>query len=156
MTKAGQSGFTLIEITIVLGLVGVIAAFGVAMSYSSLSQTTVTQERDLFVTLLLRGTRAAAIANMEEAAHGVYIDDANNRYILFKGTDPNGVNASPRYIPYTNDTITVGSTGGDTIVFEQLSGKVIDGVMGGVGTISISNGDATQEIIIRESGQIDW
>lgn len=149
-------GFTLIEITIVLALVGVIAAFGVAMSYSSLSQTTVTQERDLFVTLLLRATRAAAIANMEEAPHGVYIDDVNNRYILFTGTDPNAVNANPRYIPYTNDVITVGSTGGDTIVFEQLSGKVIDGVIGGVGTISISNGNATQGIIIRESGQIDW
>jgi len=152
MKKTGQSGFTLIEVTIVLGLIGVIAAFGVAMSYSSLSQTNVTQERDLFVTLLLRGTRAAAIANMEEAAHGVYIDDANNRYILFTGTTYSSSDPSNRAIPYTNDVITVSNTGGDTIVFEQLSGKVTTGA----GTISISNGSATQEIIIRESGQIDW
>lgn len=145
-------GFTLIEITIVLALVGVIAAFGVAMSYSSLSQTTVTQERDLFVTLLLRGTRAAAIANMEEAPHGVYIDDANNRYILFTGTAYSSSDPDNRSVPYTDDVITVTNNGGNTIVFDQLSGKVITGA----GTISIGNGNATQEIIIRESGQIDW
>ena len=152
MTKAGQNGFTLIEITIVLGLVGVIAAFGVAMSYSSLTKTSVTQERDLFVTLLLRGTRAAAIANMEESAHGVRIDNANDRYILFTGTDPNGASANPRYIPYTNEVIDIEYTNGDTIVFEQLSGKVTVGY----GTIRIKNSNATQEIIIRQSGQIDW
>ena len=152
MTKAGQNGFTLIEITIVLGLVGVIAAFGVAMSYSSLSQTTVTQERDLFVTLLLRATRAAAIANMEEAPHGVQIDNASHRYILFTGNTYSASDPNNRAIPYTSDLITVTNTGGNTIVFEQLSGKVSTGA----GTISISNGNATQEIIIRESGQIDW
>ena len=145
-------GFTLIEITIVLALVGVIAAFGVAMSYSSLSQTTVTQERDLFVTLLLRSTRAAAIANMEEAPHGVYIDDANNRYILFTGTAYSSSDPDNRSVPYTDDVITVTNNGGNSIVFDQLSGKVTSGA----GTISIGNGNATQGIIIRESGQIDW
>jgi prepilin-type N-terminal cleavage/methylation domain-containing protein len=152
MKNSSQSGFSLIEITIVLGLIGVIAAFGVAMSFSSLSNTSVTQERDLFVTLLLRGTRSAAIANMGEVAHGVQIDNANHRYILFTGTTYNSSDPNNRSIPYTNDAITVGSTGGDTIVFEQLSGKVTTGA----GTISIGNGSATQEITIRNSGQIDW
>jgi prepilin-type N-terminal cleavage/methylation domain-containing protein len=152
MYKTHQQGFSLIEVTIVLGLIGVIAAFGVAMSYSSLSKTSVTQERDLFVTLLLRGTRAAAIANMQETPHGVYIDDANNQYILFNGTTYSSSDPDNRTIPYTNDVITVTNTGGSTVVFDQISGNVITGA----GTISIGNGEATQQIIIRESGQIDW
>lgn len=152
MKKLHQSGFTLIEVTIVLGLIGVIAAFGVAMSFSSLSRTSVTQERDLFVTLLLRGTRAAAIANLEETAHGVQIDNTNHRYILFNGTNYDENATSNRNVPYTSESITVTNTSGDTVVFEQLSGAVITG--GGV--IAITNGSATQEITIRNSGQIDW
>ena len=152
MRKAHQSGFTLIEVIIVLGLIGVIAAFGVAMSYSSLSSTSVTQERDLFVTLLLRGTRAAAIANLEETAHGVQIDNTNHRYILFDGTSYDEDATSNRSVPYTSEAIAITNTGGDTIVFKQLSGDVITG--GGV--ITITNGSATQEITIRNSGQIDW
>jgi prepilin-type N-terminal cleavage/methylation domain-containing protein len=152
MKKASHSGFTLIEVTIVLGLIGVIAAFGVSMSFSSLSRATVTQERDLFVTLLLRSTRSAAIANMAESAHGVQIDNDNNRYILFTGTAYDENNVGNRVIPYISEVITVSNTGGDTIVFEQLSGDVATGA----GTIAISNGTAVQEIIIRESGQIDW
>jgi prepilin-type N-terminal cleavage/methylation domain-containing protein len=152
MRYRNAQGFTLVEVTIVLGLIGVIAAFGVAMSFSSLSQTTVTQERDLFVTLLLRSTRSAAVANLEESSHGVQIDNANNRYILFNGTTYVDGAASNRVIPYTNEAISIDNTGGNTIVFEQLSGDVAVGS----GTVVIANGDASAEIIIRESGQIDW
>lgn len=152
MRQRHTSGFTLIEITIVLGLIGVIAAFGVTLSFSSISRATVTQERDMFVTLLLRSTRSAAIANLEESAHGVQIDNANGRYILFNGTVYDENDTKNRAIPYVSDVITVSNTGGNTIVFEQLSGDVTTGA----GTIAISNGTAGQEIVIRESGQIDW
>ena len=152
MKKLRQGGFTLIEVTIVLGLIGVIAAFGVAMSYSSLSKTNVTQERDLFVALLLRSTRAAAIANIDETAHGVKFDNSGHRYILFDGADPNAAAANPRYIPYTNENINVTNTGGDTIVFAQLSSDVTFGS----GTVSISNGVTSQAVNIRSTGQIDW
>ena len=145
-------GFTLIEVTIVLGLIGVIAAFGVALSFSSLSNTTVTQERDLFVTLLLRGTRAAAVANIKEISHGVKIDNGNHKYILFEGESYTANPSSYREIPYTSEVIDITNTGGDTIVFQQLSGNVI----AGDGVITVSNGSAMQEITIRESGQIDW
>ena len=145
-------GFTLIEVTIVLGLIGVIAAFGVALSFSSLSNTTVTQERDLFVTLLLRGTRAASVANIKEISHGVKIDNGNHKYILFEGESFAANPSSYREIPYTSEVIDIINTGGDTIVFQQLSGNVI----AGDGVITVSNGSATQEITIRESGQIDW
>ncbi len=152
MTYTNQRGFTLLEIIIVMGLVGVIAMFGVAMSLSSVSRSSVMQERDLFVTLLLRGARAEAIANVGEISHGVEFDNANHRYILFEGNDPSDDPSTNRIVVYTNESITINNTGGSTIVFEQLSGDVTTGA----GTITLSNRNSTQEIIIREVGQIDW
>ena len=179
-TKPRQAGFSLIEIVIVLGLVGVIAAFSVVMNFGSLSRSSVTQERDLFMTLLLRSTRSEALANKGEIAHGVHIDNARHQYVLFNGTsctvseageggaggeggeggsEGGGAggsgtcgNTSDRVIPYTNSSVTITNTGGDTIVFDPLSGEVSTGA----GTITITNGVATQKIIIRSNGQIDW
>ena len=153
MQKSHQHGFTLIELVMVLALIGVIASFSAAMSLSSLSKSAVTQERDLFVTLLLRGARAASLANIGGTAHGVKIDNTNHQYILFDGTDPNAASANKRFIPYTNNAITINKNPpGDTIVFEQLSGNVTSGD----GTLTISNGNTSQSIIIRSNGQIDW
>ena len=153
MQKSHQHGFTLIELVMVLALIGVIASFSAAMSLSSLSKSAVTQERDLFVTLLLRGARAASLANIGGTAHGVQIDNANHQYILFDGTDPNAASANKRFIPYTNNAITINKNPpGDTIVFEQLSGNVTSGD----GTLTVSNGNTSQSIIIRSNGQIDW
>lgn len=142
----------MIELIIVLGLIGVIAGFGATMSFSSLSRSSIGQERDLFVALLLRSTRAAAIANIDETAHGVKFDNSGHRYVLFDGTDPSAAAANPRYIPYTNENINITNTGGDTIVFAQLSSDVTSGA----GTVSISNGVTSQDVNIRPTGQIDW
>ena len=152
MQKSHQHGFTLIELVMVLALIGVIASFSAAMSLSSLSKSAVTQERDLFVTLLLRGARAASLANIGGTAHGVQIDNTNHQYILFNGTTYTAGAASNRVIPYTNSAISITNSAGNTIVFEQLSGSVATGA----GTITISNGNSTQSIIIRAVGQIDW
>lgn len=153
MQKSHQHGFTLIELVMVLALIGVIASFSAAMSLSSLSKSAVTQERDLFVTLLLRGARAASLANIGGTAHGVQIDNTNHQYILFNGTTFTAGTASNRVIPYTNNTISITKNlPGETIVFEQLSGNVTSGD----GILTISNGNTSQSIIIRSNGQIDW
>jgi prepilin-type N-terminal cleavage/methylation domain-containing protein len=145
-------GFSLIELVLVMALVGVVASFSVAMSMSSLAKNAVTQERDLFITLLLRSTRTAALANIDSVAHGVFIDNSSHQYTLFNGTTYNSSDPSNRVIPYSNNNLTFHSNGGDTIIFEPLSGNVISGT----GTIAIANGVATSTIIIRDNGQIDW
>ena len=142
----------MIELIIVIAMIGVIASFSAAMSLSSLTKSSVTQERDLFVTLLLRSTRAASLANLNNTAHGVQIDNTNHQYILFNGTTYTAGAASNRVIPYTNSALSVTNTGGNTIVFEQLSGSATTGA----GTITIGNGNTSQSIIIRSVGQIDW
>lgn len=160
MQKNQHQGFTMIELIIVIGLIGVIASFSAAMSLSSLSKSNATQERDLFVSLLLRGARAKALANIDQKPHGVYIDDSCHRYILFEGisfTMPAGTcpTSGLDSIDFTNklhNPPTVANSGGKTIVFEQLSGNVTTGS----GTTTFSSNGVTLKVNIRSNGQIDW
>lgn len=154
MTRKTAGGFTLIEVIMVIGLVGVIALFGVAMSMSSVAKSGVIQERDRFVSLILSGARAEALANVGEQAHGIHIDDVNHRYILFEGTSYNASDPSNRETPYSNESIDISNTGGDDIVFEQLSGNVSHGA--GTVTFKIVNSNTEVKISINEVGQINW
>ena len=149
MTHTRTQGFSMIELVLVLALVGVVAFFTVPLSLSALSRSAVAQERDLFVSLLLRGARAAALANINEKSHGIHIDNSTKEYVLFEGTTYTAGVATNREIPFTNDTISV--SGATDIVFEQLSGNVANQV-----TLNITNGAQSDDIIIRRTGQIDW
>jgi prepilin-type N-terminal cleavage/methylation domain-containing protein len=152
MKKVHTPGFSLIELILVMALIGIIASFSVVMTLGSLSKSAVTEERDLFVTLLLRSTRTASLANIDNVAHGVFIDNNNHQYILFNGTTFNSDDTKNRIIPYSNNTITFHLNGRNPIVFEQLSGNVISGSS----SIAIVNGNVTTTLTIRENGQIDW
>jgi Tfp pilus assembly protein FimT len=150
-----QRGFTFIELITILGLVGVCGAMSIAMSMSALTQSNVSEERDHFVALLLQTARADALANRDAAPHGIYIDNICHRYIRFAGntfTPPGNCTHDQREIPYTNEATDVASTGGNTILFEQLSGNVIQGA----GSITLANGGEVQAVRLRSIGQIDW
>ncbi len=148
-------GFTFIELILVLGLVGILAAFSMVMSMSTLSRSRVLETRDLFVTHLLQNARSEALANIDARSHGVYIDNRCHRFIRFADTTytpPSDCAHDPEEIPYSTDRISVTNTGGDIIIFEQLSGNVITGA----GTVTLTNGAETLDITLRTSGQIDW
>ena len=149
MSHSRTQGFSMIEVILVLALIGVIALFSIGLTFNSLGRSAVAQERDLFVSLLLRGARAAAIANINESSHGIHIDNDLNEYVLFQGTTYNASASTNRTISFTSDNIDV--TGATDIVFEQLSGDVANEV-----TLALASGEQTSSIIIRETGQIDW
>jgi prepilin-type N-terminal cleavage/methylation domain-containing protein len=160
MKHAHHRGFTFIELIIVVGLIGILLTFSMVMSFSSISRSSVIQERDLFVALLLTGTRAKAIANVEQKPHGIHIDNICHRYILFVGNPPTPTLPSDgtctpkdsREILFTNTSLNVTSTGGNTIVFAQLSGDVL----AGIGTLTFAQGSTTQEVEISSAGRINW
>ncbi len=148
-------GFTFIELILVLGLVGILAAFSMVMSMSTLSRSRVLETRDLFVTLLLQNARSEALANIDARSHGVYIDNHCHRFIRFADTaytPPSDCAHDHEEIPYSTERISITNTGGDIVIFEQLSGNVITGA----GTITLTNGAETLDITLRTSGQIDW
>lgn len=151
MTSLRTQGFSMIELILVLALIGVVALFTVPLTMDSLTRSSVTQERDLFVSLVLRGARAAALANIDQKSHGIHINPTE--YVLFDTPVYSATAASNRRIPFSNSAIAVSSSNGSDIIFQQRSGDVI----AGVGTISFSrSGGQTQTVVIRESGQIDW
>lgn len=152
MTHTRHQGFTYIELLIVVGLIGIILSLGIVMDIGSLSRSSVIEERDLFVSLILTGARAHAIANIHESAHGVHIDNTLHQYILFEGTAFSQGNPSNRAIKFTSDHISVTTTGGDDIIFTQLSGDVLLGD----GTVTFEGNNATQYVRINKVGQIDW
>lgn len=160
MHKIKHRGFTYIEIIIVVGLTGIILAFGMAMNLGSIGRSGVNQERDLFVSLLLSGARAKAMANIDQKSHGIHIDNTCNRYILFESNPPipslpSDGNCTPkdsREISFTSSSTEIINTGGSDIVFEQLSGDVIIGA----GVIVIKGNNATTTIELSSAGRINW
>ena len=123
------------------------------MGVSAITQSSVIQERDFFVTLLLRSARAGAIANFAEKSHGVHIDTTLHTYTLFTGTSYVAGASGNRTIAFTNNHINItNSSGSADIVFQQLSGNVTTGA----GTLTLTDGNTTQHIGINAVGQIDW
>ncbi len=142
------TGFTLIELIVVVALLSLITGVGIVMSYSSIARANVIQERDTLVSLLLSGARARALANINESSHGVHIDAANHRYILFEGTSyPNNTEPS---VAFNEDLIIAASS--DDIIFEQRSGNVLSG--NGAITLTLNGRDIMFDI--NEAGRIDW
>lgn len=149
---AHQGGFTYIETLVVVGILSIVLSFGMVIGVESIGKTSVLEERDLFVSLVLTGARARAMANNEQTAHGVYIDNVHHAYILFIGNAFVQGAPSNRTIPFTNKHISVSNTGGDTIVFSQLSGNVGQGA----GTITMYGNNTSQHIHLNSIGGINW
>ncbi|MBY0310189.1 type II secretion system GspH family protein [Patescibacteria group bacterium] len=149
---ATTSGFTLIELLIVMSLLAVIAAFSAPLSLTSLSHSTLLQERDVLVSLVLMNARSAALVNRDRSAQGVFIDQTNRQYVLFNGSTYTQGAPSNRLIPFISQSVAVSNSGGDTIIFAPHTGTIIKGA----GTISVGSGIATHTVTTNDVGMIDW
>jgi prepilin-type N-terminal cleavage/methylation domain-containing protein len=146
-------GFTLIELILVIGLLGIVLSFNVAISLSVVAQSSVVDERENFLSLVLLRARSHALANMHETSHGVRIDAEHAQYILFEGTSFNPSASNNIVIPFTNENNTVNHSSDATdIIFEQLSADVI----AGAGKVTIQNGEEKVAVDIYPSGGINW
>ncbi len=147
-----ERGFTLIEILIVLGLVGVIASFGVIMSYSSISRVNSSQERDLLVSLLLSGARAEALANIDEKDHGVHIQD--DKYILFEGSSWGS--ATNKRDVIRNSVVKITGPSGILPPFDVIFTRLSGNVSAGDGTITLTGNGQSIDFTINKVGRINW
>lgn len=142
-----RAGFTLIEVLIVVGLIGLIATLGVLIGFDSITRSSLGGERDFLVSFIV-GARARALANVDESPQGIYIDE--NSVILFEGSEYNPADPNNR-ISERNSSILI-SPNPTEIVFEQLSANVTSGA----GVFTLSSDEKTAEVDVNTVGRVEW
>lgn len=143
-----KKGFTLTEILIVIGLVGIFAAFGMFVSMDFYRSFSFRAEQSIAVSILMKA-RSRALANVEESTHGVHFE--TDKYVLFQGTPyvaghPNNedINIAP----------TVSTSGLTEVTFDQLTGKAT--LTPGGAILTITSGAKSAVITINDEGRIEW
>src|ERR1044072_4262622 len=78
-------GFTLIEILITIGLIGLIAALGLFISLNFYKNYSFRSERNVIVSILQKA-RSQSMDNIDEQRHGVhfFINGGKLTYLLFE------------------------------------------------------------------------
>lgn len=140
------SGFTLVEITIVLAIMAGLATIGLIVGVDSYSRYNFHSEKDTVVSMLQKA-RSAAINNIGESWHGVYFGDSAN-IILFQGQGATK-DYTHRNLAFDfkiEKSTVVSYSGTSEIVFDQLSGNTSSG------TVTINSANIT----INNEGGIDW
>jgi prepilin-type N-terminal cleavage/methylation domain-containing protein len=151
MYQKYQLGFTYIELIIVMALIGIIGSYSLAINLSGSRQSTVINERNQLVTLVLYKIRSEAIANINESDHGVHIDNQNKQYLVFSGNNYDFTNLTNIAIPFGNNKLDVTTNPETDIIFKAISGDAVSST-----TISIRN-DKTEALIdVNNLGQINW
>jgi len=144
-------GVTLIEVLVIIGLVGVIAAIGLVVSFGSFQRNSFSTQRELAVVLLQRA-RSRAMANIHESAHGFVI--TADKFVVFEDTDDSGAYEEANDVEevVARDS-NVSHSGIDEFLFEQLSGNAVSN--GALDLVGNRPGDSAT-ITVDPNGRIDW
>lgn len=149
-----QTGFTLIEILVVVGMTVMIMSFGLFFDLDSFRQHSFQADRDTLISLL-QHARSRAVSNICYGAtcidgkpHGVRIE--NEQYIVFQGSSYALRDQAFDTILEANEGI--GHSGLEEVVFSQLTGEATSGDI----ILSDSMTTRTSTISISTEGQIIW
>lgn len=149
-TSTNGNGFSLIELLIVVALIMIIAGFSMTLSTSAIMRSNAADERD-FIVALLTESRARALSNVDESAHGVYIDTGVRKYLTYERRGGcTRATTSVIEIPFVSSA----SVGGTLDrCFAPLSLRVS---AGNTGTTTIALGGSTTTVNVNSVGRIDW
>ena len=152
-TFTHKSGFSLIEILIVMAIVGVIMFLSVIAGIDSLARTNFNAEIENAVAVLQKA-RSESINNIGGVAHGIHFPAAGatdpDSMIIFKGGNSEfSISRNPA------STYSANPVAAKDINFEQLTGRVTACVTACVITIT-DNGGRTDVITINYEGGIDY
>ncbi len=157
MAKNFSRGFTLLEILVVMGLVLMVVAFGLIVSFDDYRGFTFRNERDVVVNVIQKA-RGQAINNMcfgagctDGKPHGVYFGTAG-AYVIFQGTDyASRDTAVDEVIEAKSDAAVL--SGMTSVVFNRLRA---DAVTTGGATLTVSQQGRDSVITIEPEGRIWW
>lgn len=152
-----RSGFTLLEILVVMGLVLMVVAFGLIVSFDDYRGFTFRNERDIVVNVIQKA-RSQAMNNMcfgstctDGKPHGVYFG-TTGQYIIFQGTTyASRDNAVDEVIESKDNASTV--TGLTSVVFNTVRG---DAVTTGGSTLTVTQHGRSSTITIEPEGRVWW
>ncbi len=152
-----NSGFTLIETVVVIGIFSVITCLALSTDIAGLHRYSFTDERNNLIAILYTARNEAqnnfCLGDdcLDGTEHGVHIE--NGEIILFQGVTYDSSNETNRIIPI-DSAVTI--TGATDIVFEKNSG---DAHTVPIGTWSVTMTDTSghSSIVSTNSvGQITW
>lgn len=144
--KKYLSGFTLIEIIIVLGILAGLGSMGLFISMDFYKSYVFYSEQSIVVSIIQKA-RNHSMVNVNEATHGVKFE--SGQYTIFQGENYASRDVAYDEIIPVNPTIT--RTGIEEVVFSQLSG---DSSISG--NITMSDGLRSSIISIENEGRINW
>ena len=149
LTPRKGAGFTLIELLIVIGILVIVS--GLSVPFLQTFQVS----SDLYthantVTQILRRAQRQAVVGLNSSDWGVYFNNGNKKFILFKGED-----YVTRDMAYDQETdypkvFNIATDFGDEIYFSLYSGR--PSVVGNITVVSSDNNN--QMVNIADSGLI--
>lgn len=154
-----KSGFTLIEIIIVIALLGLIFGLTTFIGMDTYQGSSFRNDRDALIGVLQRA-RNQSMNNTclggctNSVQHGVHITMGS--YIIFQGSSYATRNPAVDEIIPSGPHMNIIPGGFDDVIFSQLSGEAIT-VPSGIWTLTLSDGTVhTSTITINSAGQITW
>ncbi len=118
-----RNGFTLIEVLVVLGIVGVVLSSTLFFNLDSYRGDAFRAEGKILQSLL-QTARGDAMNNINQQSHGVALHpDGYNGYVLFEGADYAHANEDTVVQIYESYHMTPSLGSPHEVVFTQLSGN---------------------------------
>ncbi len=145
-STVANSAFTLIEMLVVVGLFLSLVTISIVASVSHIQKTSLTNDRDLLLSLLWHA-RSRALANVEESPHGVHV--TSDSFISFLGASYDASAIDMSTTPHSPNLYVSGNT---TIIFEPLTGAITSGET----ITTLRRGTETILLTVNAHGRIDW
>jgi prepilin-type N-terminal cleavage/methylation domain-containing protein len=161
-SKNLKAGFTLMEVLLVLGLLGMIFSMTAFVGIDSYRGSSFRNERDAFIGVLQRA-RDQSINNIclggctDSKKHGVYITSTD--YTIFQGNSYATRDTSVDQVVKIDADIDIAPGGFTEVVFSQLSGDAATTpvMISGFSELMMTDSTFHQSIIrVSSFGQITW
>lgn len=143
-----EYGFSLVEFLVAMGIMVLILSFGLFFSLDSYREYSFRAERDLAVSVLQKA-RSKSVANVNQQPHGVHVDAAGGKYVIFQGSIYNPSDSENLEFPFIY--LAPDHAGMNDVLFNQLDGSVnIPQAW------HFSQGLNSSDVTANTEGQISW
>jgi Tfp pilus assembly protein FimT len=164
-TRNLNSGFTLLEMCMVVGLLAITGSLGLFMGMEILRGAAFRNDRDAAVSALQRA-RSLAVNDMcfgasctEGKPYGVHFDPGKKEVVIFQGASYSEGAATNEAIPFDSKTVGVDASSAvdGNIVFDRLSGDLITFDSATSTSVILTDGLGHNSVIeVNSEGRIDW